>query len=85
MECLAPLYLTTGQFLNSQPMRTLLTQGGKAVGDKLSSTFLTEALARARATEAAAIPTAVQDSAILTLDVEAEAAMTGALSTLTRI
>ena len=44
VDCLAPLYLTTGQFLNSQPMRTLLTQGGKAVGDKLSSTFLTEAL-----------------------------------------
>jgi ATP-dependent helicase HepA len=44
VECLAPLYLTTGQFLNSQPMRNLLTQGGKAVGDKLSSTFLTEAL-----------------------------------------
>ena len=44
MECLAPLYLTTGQFLNSQPVRTLLTQAGKTVGDKLSSTFLTEAL-----------------------------------------
>ena len=43
-ECLAPLYLATGQFLNSQPLRTLLTQTGKAVGDKLSSTFLTEAL-----------------------------------------
>ena len=44
MECLAPLYLTTGQFLNSRPVRTLLTQAGKTVGDKLSSTFLTEAL-----------------------------------------
>ena len=29
VDCLAPLYLTTGQFLNSQPMRTLLTQGGR--------------------------------------------------------
>jgi ATP-dependent helicase HepA len=44
VECLAPLYLTTGQFLNSLPMRTLLTQSGKTVGDKLSSTFLTETL-----------------------------------------
>ena len=42
LECLAPLYLTTGQFLNSQPMRNLLTQGGKAVGDKpVSYTHLT--------------------------------------------
>jgi ATP-dependent helicase HepA len=44
MECLAPLYLTTGQFLNTQPIRTLVTPSGKAVGDKLSSTFLNEAL-----------------------------------------
>ena len=44
VECLAPLYLTTGQFLDSHPVRTLLTQAGKKVGDKLSSTFLTEAL-----------------------------------------
>jgi len=44
VECLAPLYLITSQFLNSQPMRTLLTQSGKTVGDKLSSTFLTGAL-----------------------------------------
>ena len=44
VECLAPVYLETGQFLYKQPIRTVLTQTGKAVGDKLSSQFLAEAL-----------------------------------------
>ena len=44
VECLAPVYLETGQFLDKRPIRTMLTQTGKAVGDKLSSQFLAEAL-----------------------------------------
>ena len=44
VECLAPVYLETGQFLRKHPIRTVLTQAGKSVGDKLSAQFLTEAL-----------------------------------------
>ena len=44
MECLAPRYLQTGQFLDQQPLRTLLTQSGKDVTDKLSAQFFSEAL-----------------------------------------
>ena len=33
VECLAPRYLQTGQFLDQQPLRTLLTQSGKDVTD----------------------------------------------------
>ena len=32
-----PAYLETGQFLDQRPLRMLLTQSGKEVGDKLSS------------------------------------------------
>jgi ATP-dependent helicase HepA len=56
VECLAPVYLETGQFLHKQPIRTVLTQTGKAVGDKLSSQFLAEALQSVpSATSAAAL------------------------------
>jgi ATP-dependent helicase HepA len=44
VECLAPRYLQTGQFLDQQPLRTLLTQSGKDVTDKLSAQFFSEAL-----------------------------------------
>ena len=44
VECLAPRYLQTGQFLDQQPLRTLLTQSGKDVTDKLSTQFFSEAL-----------------------------------------
>ena len=44
VECLAPRYLQTGQFLNQQPLRRLLTQAGKDVTDKLSAQFFTDAL-----------------------------------------
>ena len=44
VECLAPVYLETAQFLRKQPIRTVLTQAGKSVGDKLSAQFLNEAL-----------------------------------------
>jgi len=44
VECLAPRYLQTGQFLDQQPLRTLLTQSGKNVTDKLSAQYFNEAL-----------------------------------------
>ncbi len=44
VECLAPRFLQTGQFLDQQPLRRLLTQSGKDVTDKLSTQFFTEAL-----------------------------------------
>ena len=44
VECRAPAYLETGQFLDQRPLRMLLTQSGKEVGDKLSSSFLADAL-----------------------------------------
>ena len=37
VECRAPAYLETGQFLDQRPLRMLLTQSGKEVGDKLSA------------------------------------------------
>lgn len=56
VECLAPRYLEAGQFLDQQPLRMLLTQAGKEVGDKLSSVFLAEALQKVpSATSAAAL------------------------------
>ena len=56
VECLAPRYLEAGQFLDQQPLRMLLTQAGKEVGDKLSSGFLAEALQKVpTATSAAAL------------------------------
>ena len=56
VECLAPRYLEAGQFLDQQPLRMLLTQAGKEVGDKLSSGFLAEALQQVpSATSAAAL------------------------------
>ena len=44
VECRAPAYLETGQFLDQRPLRMLLTQSGKEVGDKLSAAFLADAL-----------------------------------------
>ena len=44
VECRAPKYLETGQFLDQRPLRMLLTQNGKEVGDKLSAEFLATAL-----------------------------------------
>ena len=35
VECLAPKYLETGQFIDQTPLRMLLTAEGKEVGDRL--------------------------------------------------
>ena len=51
VECLAPLYLTTGQFLNSQPMRTLLTQGGRRRRQAVVDVFDRSAAERAQRNE----------------------------------
>ena len=56
VECLAPRYLETGQFIDQAPLRMLLTVEGKEVGDRLSSSFLAEHLQNvATATSAAAL------------------------------
>jgi ATP-dependent helicase HepA len=56
VECLAPRYLETGQFIDQTPLRMLLTAEGKEVGDRLSSSFLAEHLQNVpTATSAAAL------------------------------
>jgi ATP-dependent helicase HepA len=56
VECLAPKYLETGQFIDQTPLRMLLTAEGKEVGDRLSSSFLAEHLQNVpTATSAAAL------------------------------
>ena len=56
VECLAPRYLETGQFIDQAPLRMLVTVDGKEVGDRLSSSFLAEHLQNVpTATSAAAL------------------------------
>lgn len=56
VECLAPRYLETGQFIDQTPLRMLLTAEGKEVGDRLSSSFIAENLQNVpTATSAAAL------------------------------
>ncbi len=44
IDCLAPRQLEVGQFLDQSPLRLLLTVDGRDVSDKLSSSFIDQAL-----------------------------------------